>query len=94
MLVRPSRASIARGCARLERAMYTFSYHAIAPFVSHVLSVVVAAFLIAKNTRSSEARNPGAFLDSINAKVLEFVKGNDVTVDFTELEYIKPSRGH
>ena len=32
--------------------MYAFSYHTIAPFVSHLLSIVVSIFLIAKNPRS------------------------------------------
>jgi serine phosphatase RsbU (regulator of sigma subunit) len=32
--------------------MYKFSYHAIAPFASHALSILVFCFLIAKNPRS------------------------------------------
>lgn len=32
--------------------MYSFSYHAVAPFASHALSILVFCFLIAKNPRS------------------------------------------
>jgi hypothetical protein len=36
----------------------------------------------------SDARHPGTFLDPVVAELIEQLKGFEVTVDFTELEYM------
>ncbi len=36
----------------------------------------------------SDARNPEAFLNETIRQIAEYVRGADVTVDFTELEYM------
>lgn len=73
--------------------MYEFNFHAVAPFVSHLISIIVAIFVISKNPRSKLHVTLGIFclfasLWQFGTGMMFMAKTDDLAIFWDRVVYI------